>query len=80
MEDFDVLGIEGLFFFCTLLRVLKQSVSSFICLTLTIINSEVVTREFLGPAKLSRVQTFRVYELAEIVVVGKHKNFMLKAL
>ena len=80
IEDFDVLGSENFFFFYTLLRVLRQGVSSSICLTLTIINLEVVTREFLGQADLSRAQTLYVYELAEVVVVRKHKNFMLRAL
>ena len=48
VQDFDVLGVKGLFFFCTLLRVLRQGISSSISLALTIVDSEVVAREFLG--------------------------------
>ena len=54
VQDFDVLGSEGLFLLCTSLRVLRQGVSSFISFALTIVDSKVVTREFLSPADLSR--------------------------
>ena len=79
VEDFDVLGIESFFLFCTLLRVLRQGISSSVSLTLTIIDLKVVTREFLSPADLSGAQTLRVHKLLEVVMVGKHKNFMSKA-
>ena len=78
MEDLDVLGAEGLFLFYTSLRVLRQGISSSVSLVLTIIDSEVAMREFLGPADLSRAQTLCVYELAEVVVVGKYEHLMLK--
>ena len=77
VQDFDVLILESLFLFCTLLRVLRQGVSSYICFILTIIDLEVVTREFLGPADLSRAQTLCIHKLTEVVVVGKHEDFML---
>ena len=54
VQDFNVLGMEGLFFFCTLLKVLRQGISSSVSLTLTIVDSKVVTKEFLGLADLSR--------------------------
>ena len=71
MEDFDVLSLEDLFFFCTLLRVSKQSVISSISLALTIIDLKIVTREFLSSADLSRAQILCVYKLTEVVVIGK---------
>ena len=80
MENLDVLGAEGVFLLCTLLIVLRQDISSSVSLTLTIIDSEVVTREFLGLADLPGAQTLRVYELTEVVVVGKHQDFMSRAL
>ena len=80
MQDFDVLGAEGFFLLCTSLRVSRQGISSSVSLALTIVNSEVVTRELLGPADLSGAQTLRVHEPAEVVVVGKHENFMSRAL
>ena len=39
-----------------------------------------VTIEFLGPADLFGAQTLRVYESLEVVMVGKYKDFMSKAL
>ena len=80
MQDLDILGKEGLFFFCTLLRISRQGISSSISLVLIIIDTKVVTRKFLGPADLPRAQTLRVYEPTEFVVVDKHKNFMSRAL
>ena len=78
MQDFDVLGAEGFFLFCTLLTVLRQDISSFISLALMIVNSEVVAREFLGSADLSKAQTLCFHEPTELVVVDEYKHLMLK--
>ena len=80
MQDFDVLCLEGLFLLSAPLRVLRQGSSSNISFVLMIINSEVVTREFLSPADLPGAQTICVHELSEVVMIGKHKDFMLRAL
>ena len=80
VQDFDVLILEGVFFLCTLLRVLRQGVSSSIGFALSIIDSKVVTKEFLSPANLSGAQTLCIHEPAKVVVVGKYKNFMLRAI
>ena len=45
---------------------------------LIIIDLKVVTRELLGPMDLFGAQTFCVYELTEVVVVGEYKYLMLK--
>ena len=51
------------------------------CLEVALLhNLEVVTREFLGLADLSGAQTLHIYETAEIVIVDKHGDFMLRAL
>ena len=42
VQDFDVLGAEGLFFFCTSLKVSRQGISSSISLALTIVNCNVI--------------------------------------
>ena len=80
MQDFDVFGAEGFFLFCTPLRVSRQGISSSVSFALTIIDSKVVTREFLGPAELPRAQTLCIHESLEVVMVGKHKDFMSRAL
>ena len=79
MQDFNVFYLEGFFFFSTLLRVSKQGIGSSVSLVLMIIDLEVVIREFLSPADLSEAQIFYVHELLKVVMVGKHKNFILRA-
>ena len=79
VQNLDVLRSEGVFLLNTPLRVLRQGIGSSVSLALTIIDSKVVTRELLGLADLSGAQTLRVYEPAEVVVVGEYKHLMLRA-
>ena len=76
MHDFDVLCLEGVFFLSVPLGVSKQGMSSSVSFALTIIDSEVVTREFLGPADLPGAQTLRVHELTKVVVVHKDEDLI----
>ena len=78
VQNFDILGVEGLFLFCTLLKVLKQGISSSVSLALIIVDSEVVVKEFLGPADLFGAQTLRLHKLTEVVVVGEYEHLMLR--
>ena len=80
MQDFDVLCSEGVFFLSVPLGILRQGISSSVNFALTIIDSKVVTREFLGPANLSGAQTLCVHKSLKVVMVGKHKDFMSRAL
>ena len=41
---------------------------------------KVITRKFLSLVDLFVAQTFRLYELSEVVMIGKHKDFILEAL
>ena len=43
-----------------------------------VIDLEVVMRKFLNSADYSRAQTFHIYELSEVIMVGKYVDFMLK--
>ena len=79
MADFNVLGAEGSFLLSTPLRIKRQRIGSFVCVTLAVIDLKVVTREFLGLADLSGAQTVCVHKPAEVVMVSIYKNFMLKA-
>ena len=58
MQDFDVFCLEGVFFFSVPLGILRQGISSSVSFALMIINSKVVTREFLGPAHLFGAKLF----------------------
>ena len=78
MKDFDILGSENLFLFSTLLKITRQGIGSSVCFALAIIDLEVLTRKFLSPADLFEAQTFCVYELAEVVVIGEYKHPMLR--
>ena len=77
MQDFDILGAKDFFLLCTLLRVSRQGISSPVSLALTIVDLEVVAREFLGLADLSGAQTLRLHEPVEVVVVSEYKHLML---
>ena len=78
VQDFDVFGAKGLFFLCTLLRVLRQGISNPVSLALTIVDSKVLAREFLGPADLFGAQTLCFHKPTEVVVVGEYKQLMLR--
>ena len=80
MQDFEILCSEGVFFLSVPLGISRQGISSSVSFALTIIDLEVVTRECLGPADLSGAQTLCIHESSEVVIVGKHKDFMLRAL
>ena len=67
------------FFSLIPLREARQCVCSSVCFALIIINSKVVTREFLRPADLSGAQTLCIYEPTEVVIVGKYQDFVLAA-
>ena len=58
---------------------MEQSVGSIISLTVSIIYAKVRLKELLGLANLMKIQTFCIYEWTEVVMIGKHKNFMFVA-
>ena len=78
VQNFDVLGAEGFFLLCILLRVSRQGISSPVSLALTIIDSEMVARKFLSPSDLFGAQTLHLHELTEVVVVGEYKHLILR--
>ena len=80
MPNFDVLCSEGFFLFSAPLRIPRQGISSSISFALTIINLEIVTREFLDPADLLGAQTLCVHKLLEVIIIGKLDDFMSKVL
>ena len=78
VQDLDILGVEGFFLFRILLRVLRQGISNIVSLALTIVDWEVVVRELLSLADLSKAQTLCLYELTKVVVVDEYKHLMLR--
>lgn len=45
-----------------------------------IIDLEVISREFLGLADLTRTQALHIHKLMEVVVVGKNKDLIFATL
>ncbi len=79
IENLKVLISKSLFLGLASLREARQSINHNIFLSLTIIDSEVVLREFLGPANLARAQTLCIYELTEVIIVSKDKDLVFAA-
>ena len=79
MKDSAILSSELLLLILASLWKPRQSICSRICLTLAIVDSEMVSRELLGPADLSRAQVFHIHETTEVIVVHKDENLILTA-
>ena len=77
MKDLAILSLELLFLILTFLEKPQQSICSCICLTLAIVNSEIVSRELLGLADLSGAQALCIHETTEVIVIRKDENLML---
>ena len=61
------------------LRLTRQGICSCICLVLSIIDSEMVSRELLGLTDLSGAQTLCIHETTEVIVICEDENLMLGA-
>lgn len=72
MEDISIFNSKSLFFIEVLLGEVEEGVGDGVSFALLIINMEIILREFLGLADLARTQTFYIYELMEIVIIGKY--------
>ncbi len=79
MESLKILISENLFLGIALLRETKQGISRNISISLTIMNSDVILSELLGPADLARAQTLCIHELTEVVIVSEDKNLIFAA-
>ncbi len=79
MENLQILISESLFLGLASLREARQGISRSINLSLIIINSEVVSREILGPAELTRAQAFRIHKSTEVIMVSKDKDLIFAA-
>ena len=75
MKNLGILGSEFFFLALTSLEKLRQSISSCISLALSIIDSIIVLGKFLSLTDLPRTQARSIDESAEIIMIGKHKDF-----
>ena len=77
MKDSTILSLELILFILAFLGKLRQSICSRICLTLAIVDLEMVSRELLGAADLSGAQALRIHETTDVIMVRKDENLML---
>ncbi len=76
MKNLGVLISESLFLGLASLGEARQGICRSISLFLTIINLKAVSRELLGPADLTRAQTFHIHESAEVIMVSKDEDLV----
>ncbi len=79
MENLSILISERFFFGLASLEEARQSISRSISFSLTIIDLEVVSREFLGPANLTRAQAFCIHKSTEVIMVSKDEDLIFAA-
>ena len=63
LKDSSILSSKNFFLILALLKVVRQSISSFISLTLAIIDTEIVAEQLLDPTDLARAQALCIHEL-----------------
>lgn len=80
MKDISIFNSKCLFIIRAFLGKPGQGISGDISFALLIIYAEVILKELLGLADLANSQTFYINELAKVIMISKHKSFMLAAL
>ncbi len=79
MKNLSILISERFFLGLASLGEARQSISHSISFSLTIIDLEVVLRELLGQADLTRAQAFCIHESMEVIMVSKDKDLVFAA-
>ncbi len=79
MKNLGVLISESLFLGLASLGEARQGIRQSISFFLTIIDSEVVSRKLLGPADLTRAQTFCIHESTKVIIVSKDEDLVFIA-
>lgn len=76
MKDLSILISEYFFFGMTFLRKVREDINYSIDSFLTIIDLNMVSREFLGLSDLMRIQAFYIYKFVEVIIVNKNKDLI----
>ncbi len=80
MKNLRVFILKGLFLGLASLGEARQGISGGIGLSLTIVDSKLVYREFLGPSDLPGTQDLGIHKMAEIVIVCEEEDFVFAVL
>ena len=79
MKNLSILILKHFFLGLASLGEVKQSIHRNISFFLTIIDLEVILKELLGSADLTRAQAFCIHELTKVVLVSKNENLIFAA-
>ena len=79
LNDFCIFSLKNFLLVLASLRVVEQRISSFISLTLAIIDAEMVAGQLLGLVDLVEAQILCIYKLTQIVMIGQYQDFILAA-
>ena len=77
MKDSAIFSLKLFFFILVFLQKPRQSICSFFCFALAVLDSKMVLGELLGPADLFGAQTLCIYEATKIVVVCENEQLVL---
>ncbi len=76
MKNLEILLSKSLFLDLASLREAKQGINCSISLSWTIIDLEMIFRELLCPADLTRAQTLCIHRLAEVIIVSNDEDLV----
>lgn len=79
MTNLSVFISESFFLCLVFLGKTRLDINCNISLSLIIIDSEVVLKEFLSPIDLTKTQAFCIYELTKGFMVSKDKDLIFVA-
>ena len=79
MKNLDIFISKYFFLNLTSLWEVRQGISRNISLPRMVIDLRVVSRKLLGPADLSRTQTFCINESTEVIIVSKDEDLVFAA-
>ena len=79
MKNLGIFISQSLFLGLASLRETRQGISRSISLALIIINLEVVSRELLGSANLTKAQAFCIHKSTEVIMVSENKDLIFAA-
>ena len=77
MKNLSILISEHFFLDLASLGEARPSISSNISFFLTIIDLEVVLKEFLALTDLMKAWVFCIYKAMKVIIVNKNKDFVL---
>ena len=79
MKDSATLSLKFIFLILASLRKLLQSICSYICFVLPVVDLKMVLEELLGSMDLFRAQALCIYKATKIVVICEDGHFVLAA-